>query len=145
MKKCYVCGEEKEYHCFGKTSRMCNPCRKEYDRNRSDRTGKNRVPNEATRARQRRYNAKNLHQENVAARLAVRKAILSGEIIRKSACEVCGKEAVRRDGVTAVQAHHDDYTKPLDVRWLCSACHTAWHRLNKPVAAINMPANGEGK
>jgi hypothetical protein len=36
--------------------------------------------------------------------------------------------------IAKVQAHHDDYDKPLDVRWLCPLCHTAWHK-----------ENGEGK
>ncbi len=40
-------------------------------------------------------------------------------------CEICGKpETV---------AHHDDYSKPLDVRWLCRAHHQEWHRENIPL------------
>jgi hypothetical protein len=34
-------------------------------------------------------------------------------------CEVCGQPA---------QAHHPDYAKPLEVRWLCPTHHRALHR-----------------
>ena len=34
-------------------------------------------------------------------------------------CEVCGKKA---------EAHHPDYTKPLEIRWLCSKHHKEVHR-----------------
>lgn len=33
-----------------------------------------------------------------------------------------------RCGVLGAQAHHDDYSKPLDVRWLCRSCHGIEHR-----------------
>lgn len=35
-------------------------------------------------------------------------------------CETCG--------FTDVQMHHDDYSKPLEVRWLCRECHLAHHQ-----------------
>jgi hypothetical protein len=49
---------------------------------------------------------------------AVGRAIKAGTLEREP-CEVCGR--------TPAQAHHDDYDKPLDVRWLCSAHHSAHH------------------
>jgi ribosomal protein S27AE len=42
-----------------------------------------------------------------------------GRLIRQP-CEVCGEKKV--------EAHHDDYDKPLDVRWLCPAHHAETHR-----------------
>jgi len=45
----------------------------------------------------------------------------------KEPCETCGSE-------DRVHAHHDDYAKPLNVRWLCAAHHSQWHL-----------ENGEGK
>jgi len=43
-----------------------------------------------------------------------------GELV-KQPCEVCGT-------TQNVHAHHDDYKKPLEVRWLCAKDHVAWHR-----------------
>jgi hypothetical protein len=39
-------------------------------------------------------------------------------LIRKP-CEVCSNPKS--------QAHHDDYTKPLDIRWLCRKHHLQIH------------------
>jgi hypothetical protein len=59
------------------------------------------------------------------ARRMVQDAIRSGELVRK-ACEACGTEKAH--------AHHDDYSKPLDVRWLCRPCHTAHHTAERATA-----------
>lgn len=58
-----------------------------------------------------------------AAHIATGNAIRDGRLVRQP-CEVCGSRA---------EAHHDDYSKPLDVRWLCKTHHTAWHRENVPL------------
>jgi hypothetical protein len=49
-------------------------------------------------------------------------AIRSGKLIRKP-CEVCAE--------LKVEAHHDDYTKPYDVRWLCGKHHKEHHMLER--------------
>lgn len=53
-----------------------------------------------------------------AAHRAVAAALRAG-LLRRLPCEVCG---ARR-----AQAHHDDYRRPLDVRWLCGPHHRAHH------------------
>ena len=45
-------------------------------------------------------------------------AIRDGRLIRQP-CEVCADPKV--------EAHHDDYTKPLEVRWLCREHHLEHH------------------
>jgi ribosomal protein S27AE len=51
----------------------------------------------------------------------VRTAVYQGRLSKPSTCEVCGAEG-------PVQGHHDDYSKPHDVRWLCGTCHGFTHR-----------------
>lgn len=55
-------------------------------------------------------------------------AVHKGVLVRPDRCEVCGRSGRFKDGRSAIQAHHDDYNKPLAVRWLCQKCHHAWHR-----------------
>lgn len=64
-----------------------------------------------------RYREKN--KDKIRAQWKINHEIRTGRILRQS-CEACGAQKA--------QAHHDDYSKPLDVRWLCSKCHGAHHR-----------------
>lgn len=52
------------------------------------------------------------------ARMAAKNAVRDGRLIRRP-CEDCGAEPA--------QGHHEDYSKPLEVRWLCVRCHSARH------------------
>lgn len=56
-----------------------------------------------------------------AARDILQRSIKQGRIKRLS-CEKCGSSI-------NVEAHHDDYTKPLEVIWLCREHHAEHHRL----------------
>ena len=47
-------------------------------------------------------------------------AIRSGKIKREP-CEACGIDKY-------IHGHHEDYSKPLDVTWLCAACHSGLHK-----------------
>ena len=67
------------------------------------------------------------------ARTMVANAIKRGVLVPKP-CEVCGDDSPISNGQRGIQAHHDDYNKPLDVRWLCPKHHKDWHKKNKPIA-----------
>ena len=56
------------------------------------------------------------YPQKINAHARVRSAILAGKLT-KCPCEICGNNIV--------QAHHEDYSKPLEVIWLCSK-HHAW-------------------
>ncbi len=54
----------------------------------------------------------------------VERALKSGELT-KMPCEICSSEET-------VHAHHDDYSKPLTIRWLCREHHIEWHTHTSP-------------
>lgn len=55
--------------------------------------------------------------EKVSARTIMYYAVKTGRLVKKESCEVCG------DHTQGVEGHHTDYSKPLDVLWLCPVCH----------------------
>ena len=70
----------------------------------------------AKREAQLKYRIENTAKNK--ARSALRYAVKVGKITRLP-CQSCGR--------TKVDAHHADYTKPLDVEWLCRSCHGRKH------------------
>lgn len=67
--------------------------------------------------RQRNYRKNN--QEKESCRQKTIRAVKNGKIT-KTACIICGD--------VNVEAHHDDYTNPLDVKWMCKKHHLEMHR-----------------
>lgn len=162
MKKCFKCKKDKPKSEFYKHSQMkdgtinkCKDCtKKDVSENRADRADyyrayeKNRAQlphrvesrnlyakTEAYRMSQRR-SSKKYRERNVVKRkahIAVGNAIRDG-LLAKMPCEVCGLEKVH--------AHHDDYSKPLEVRWLCPAHHFEWHQVNGEGANANDHVRG---
>jgi hypothetical protein len=74
---------------------------------------------EAARAYDRARGYRVYDPEKVEARKAVYLAVMSGVLTRQP-CEECGE--------TKVDGHHEDYSRPLEVRWLCRQHHLALHR-----------------
>ena len=52
--------------------------------------------------------------------------IKKGEIQRPSCCQECS-------ATTKIDAHHDNYLKPLDIMWLCRTCHSKRHQKLKQI------------
>lgn len=59
------------------------------------------------------------HPDRVKARRALNNAVASGKVRRKP-CEVCRSPKTH--------GHHEDYSKPLKVRWLCRRHHCQLHK-----------------
>ena len=60
------------------------------------------------------------------ARGLVAKAIQKGTLVRPDRCPRCGEPEQRfRNGRTNIEGHHHDYSKPLEVEWVCRTCHNA--------------------
>ncbi len=68
----------------------------------------------------RKYRQRN--PQKTSAHNAVNNALRDGKIVRPDSCSDCG--LATRD----LEAHHEDYSRPLDVKWLCTRCHGKRHR-----------------
>ena len=127
--KCQRCGalttptESRLRRC----DRRCNSCinadSKAY-RERRKAEGRpvksSRLVNVETRRayQQQRYHSDDAERQKQIARAIARKSISRGRLHRQP-CEVCG--------CLPVDAHHDDYSQPLAVRWLCPTHHRQHH------------------
>ena len=138
MKQCFKCNEIKPLEDFYKHPQMkggrvnkCKECNKAdvrrnrkrnvehyraYDRKRGNR----RTPED-----NKKYNRRN--PIKYGAKTMVNNAVRDGKLKKAAVCESNGCTATER-----LHGHHDDYAKPLEVRWLCPACHHEWHAENGP-------------
>ncbi len=66
---------------------------------------------------------KERYPERINAREIVNRAIKSGKLIPLNLCDECGEYNLKKD----IEAHHEDYDKPLEVIWLCKDCHRERH------------------
>lgn len=124
-KECSKCGEVKELDYFFKDltgkfgkSAQCKACRTnrilEYQK-----TGKGKEVLSKVRLNN-NANRKFKHPEKFKARQALADAIRIGKVVKPLIGE-CGH-------VGRLVGHHDDYSKPLSVRWLCQKCHSNIHK-----------------
>ena len=59
-----------------------------------------------------------------------------GNVIRPEACESCGRSGLKIEGA------HKDYSRPLDVRWLCRSCHVKWDKAEPKGVTVRRVLNG---
>jgi hypothetical protein len=145
MRTCRVCSKEKQeadfYACRAKDGkehrmRVCVGCYnakgrerrmarieevREYDRKRAKTT--------AWRIRSKALNEswKKRNPDKARAHNYLHFAVRVGMVVRRP-CEVCGSSE-------HVHAHHDDYSKPIEVRWLCAAHHSQVHHASRTTHA----------
>ena len=58
--------------------------------------------------------------EKRAAHIAVGNAVRDGRLFKPDSCDDCEMPG-------RLHGHHEDYSKPLDVDWLCPTCHRKRH------------------
>ena len=142
-KECFKCHQIKPLDEFYIHKQMadghlnkCKECAKKDVRGRGQRLYKDpkwRIK-ERTRSREKYhrlykgngYNGSNKDKRRYVKRYPIQKiatsfvnnAIRFGKL-KKKPCEVCGEKKVH--------AHHDDYYKPMEVRWLCIKHHNEYH------------------
>jgi hypothetical protein len=59
----------------------------------------------------------------VKARRALQDALRRGKLKKADRCQGCGA----MPPAAGLHGHHEDYRKPLVVRWLCVSCHVHAH------------------
>jgi hypothetical protein len=129
-KVCARCGETKPLSVFRRcaksatgTQSYCRPCQDEAARERY-RANKERMKRSsvewqrANPGRMRRITLawRLANPEKVEAHRLAKNALRRGEIVKLDACEDCGAGGL-------LHGHHEDYSRPLDVTWLCPGCH----------------------
>ena len=132
-KVCFKCKVEKSLDKFYRHKMMgdghlgkCKECTKddvrnhrrendsvrEYDRRRYHDDVERRRKNQEGCARRRKENPDQYHAHSM-----VSNAVRDGRLARPDRCSRCNEKAPKIEG------HHEDYSKPLEVIWLCALCH----------------------
>ena len=151
MKSCFKCGGRKPLSDFYRHPNMpdghvnkCKECnKKDVRENRRKRIDYYREYDRRRAMRPDRVEARKLYQNSdqgkavlreirsryieknpikYSAHIMVGNAVRDGRLLKPEECESCGVSRKRLHG------HHDDYAKPLEVRWLCAKCHKDWHK-----------------
>lgn len=141
QKKCMKCGELKPLSAFYEHPQMkdghlnkCKECTKKDVSNNYRKNKKHYQEYEhsdkriaSRRSRSGRYlkNHREKNPEKNRARRILTYHVRKGNLTQPSVCSICGKES------KYIQGHHEDYSKPLDVIWVCPQCHRNIHNNRK--------------
>lgn len=139
MKTCCVCQKEKQDADYyevrkgsGKTMAACKLCIN--DRNKRYRHGagkektlahdreRDKQPERSQAWSERRRVRNEKHPERVKAKNDLHNAVRSGRVVPWPVCAMpeCDQKP---------EAHHPDYSRPLDVVWLCHSHHMMVHNM----------------
>lgn len=136
-KQCTRCREIKPLDSFCRRSAsadglasICRDCAK------AKRAAYYQTENGHAKREQYREKYRGKYALKVKAQSMIRHDIRVGKVSRKP-CEICGD--------VKSHAHHDDYSKPLDVRWLCAKHHAEWHRGNSAMPATEITPRKRGR
>ncbi len=129
-KRCFKCGIEKPLDGFYPHRQMwdghlnkCKECakrdtqvdyRQRIDSHKQYERQREQDPHRKESKLRYQTTSRSRHPDRHRARRAVQYAIRTGKITRQPCC-YCG--------AVDTEAHHADYSKPLDVRWVCFPCH----------------------
>jgi hypothetical protein len=137
-KRCFKCGEVKPLDAFYRHPMMadghlnkCAECYyRAYDRARAKQPKRVEQRKEYARANPRPHPEPDPVKR--AARVALSNALRDGRATKPPECQICSASDETLHG------HHEDYTKPLEVIWVCTACHAfihAYWRAQERIAA----------
>ena len=119
-KSCASCGSKENLHVHTRYSKdkhsyMCSECNARRLREwRKTESGKKKTLGAIYRFRKK-------YPEKHKAQWTVRNNVLSGNLVKPKECSRCNLKK-------EIYAHHEDYSKPLDIVWLCRDCHLQEHK-----------------
>lgn len=70
---------------------------------------------------------KSRNPEKTQCHTVMNNALRNGKVIKSQSCQSCGTTEAK------IHGHHPDYSKPLEVMWLCASCHARQHRIEREV------------
>lgn len=136
MKRCSRCGEQLPLDSFHRDrsrpdgrQRTCRSCKtaeaaerrfSDPERHAEEQRAWRRKNPEAVREIKRRSDSRESRRAARKATALVHWHVKHGKLMRPELCSRCMQAG-------PVEAHHEDYARPLDVVWLCKKCHLARH------------------